>query len=50
MPICPHGPYPQYGCDFPEEILKSSGKTTENALRALPGIALESTAGIPQAL
>ena len=41
-----NGPYPQYGWDFPEEI----PERPRNALRAFPGIPLESTAGIPQAL
>ena len=44
------GQYPQYGWDFPEEFRKSSGKTPGNALRAFPGIPLESTAGMPQTL
>ena len=44
------GPYPQYGLDFPEGTPKNSGKTPLNALRAFPGIPLECTAGIPQAL
>ena len=45
--LCIYGPYPQYGRDFQEE---NSGKIPESALRAVPGIPLESTAGIPQAL
>ena len=44
------GPYPQYGWDFPEEIPEKFRKDPGNALRAFPGIPLESTAGIPQAL
>ena len=45
-----HGPYPQYGWDFPEEIPEKFRKDTGNALRAFPGISLESTAGMPQTL
>ena len=44
-----NGPHPLYGWDFPEvpeKFLKDAG----NALRAFPGMSLESTAGIPQAL
>ena len=41
------GPYPQYGWDFPEEIPEKFRKDPGNALRAFPGIPLESTAGIP---
>ena len=44
------GPYPQYGWDFPEEIPEKFWKDPGNALRAFPGIPLESTAGIPQTL
>ena len=44
------GPYPQYGWDFPEEIPEKFRKDTGNALRAFPGISLESTAGMPQTL
>ena len=47
---CLYGPYPQYGRDFPEEIPEKLRKDPVNALRAFPGIPLESTAGIPQAL
>ena len=43
-------PHPQYGWDFPEEIPEKFRKDPGNALRAFPGIPLESTAGIPQAL
>ena len=35
------------GWDFPEEI---PGEVPGNALRAFPGIPLESTAGVPQTL
>ena len=44
------GPHPQYGWDFPEEIPEKFQKDPENALRAFPGIPVESTAGMPQAL
>ena len=44
------GPHPQYGWDFPEEIPEKFRKDPGNALRAFPGISLESTAGMPQAL
>ena len=44
------GPYPQYGWDFPEEIPEKFRKDPGNALRAFPGISLESTAGMPQTL
>ena len=44
------GPHPQYGWDFPEGIPEEFRKDPGNALRAFPGIPLESTAGIPQAL
>ena len=44
------GPYPQYGWHFPEEIPAKFRKDPGNALRAFPGIPVESTAGIPQAL
>ena len=44
------GPYPQCGWDFPEEIPKKFQKDPGNALRAFPGIPLESTAGMPQTL
>ena len=44
------GPHPQYGWDFPEEIPEKFRKDPGNALRAFPGIPLESTAGIPQTL
>ena len=44
------GPYSQYGWDFPEEIPEEFRKISGNALRAFPGIPLESTAGMPQAL
>ena len=36
----PHGPYPQYGWDFPEEIPENFRKDPGNALRAFPGIRL----------
>ena len=42
------GPHPQYGWDFPEEIPEKIRKDPGNALRAFPGIPLESTAGMPQ--
>ena len=42
--------YPQYDWDFPEEIPEKFRKDPGNALRAFPGISLESTAGMPQAL
>ena len=42
------GPYPQYGWDFPEEIPEKFRKDPGNALRAFPGILVESTAGMPQ--
>ena len=44
------GPHPQYGWDFPEEIPEKFRKDPGNALRAFPGIPLESTAGMPQTL
>ena len=44
------GSYPQYGWDFPEEIPEKFRKEPGNALRAFPGISLESTTGMPQAL
>ena len=44
------GAYPQYGWDFPEDIPEKFRKDPGNALRVFPGIPLESTAGIPQAL
>ena len=44
------GPYPQYGWDFPEEIPEEIRKDPGNALRAFPGIPVESTAGMPQTL
>ena len=44
------GPYPQYGWDFPEKIPEKFRKDPGNALRAFPGISLESTAGMPQTL
>ena len=44
------GPYPQYGWHFPEEIPEKFRKDPGNALRAFPGIPLESTAGMPQTL
>ena len=44
------GPHPQYGWDFPEEIPEEFRKDPGNALRAFPGIPVESTAGIPQTL
>ena len=44
------GPHPQYGWDFPEEIPEKIRKDPGNALRAFPGIPLESTAGMPQTL
>ena len=43
-------PYPQYGWDFPEVIPEKFRKDPGNALRAFPGIPLESMAGIPQTL
>ena len=46
----PFRPHPQYGWDFPEEIPEKFRKDPGNALRAFPGIPLESTAGMPQAL
>ena len=46
----PFGPYPQYGWDFPEEIPEKFRKDPGNALRAFPGISLESTAGMAQTL
>ena len=39
---------PRYGWDFPEEIPEEFRKDPGNALRAFPGIPLESTAGMPQ--
>ena len=39
------GPHPQCGWDFPEEILEKFRKDPGNALRAFPGIPVESTAG-----
>ena len=45
-----NGPHPQYGWDFPEEIPEKFRKDPGNALRAFPGIPVESTAGIPQTL
>ena len=44
------GPYPQYGWEFPEEIPQKFRKDPGNALRAFPGILLDSTAGMPQTL
>ena len=44
------GEHPQYGWDFPEEIPEKFGISSGNALRACPGISLESTAGMPQTL
>ena len=44
------GPHPQYGWDFPEEIPEEFRKDPGNALRAFPGISLESTVGMPQTL
>ena len=44
------GPSPQYGWDFPEEIPERFRKDPGNALRAFPGVPLESTAGMPQTL
>ena len=44
------GPYPQYGWHFPEEIPEKFRKDPGNALRAFPGIPVESTAGMPQTL
>ena len=44
------GPHPQYGWDFPEEIPEKFWKDPGNALRAFPGIPVESTAGMPQTL
>ena len=43
-------PYPQYGWHFPEEIPEKFWKDPGNALRAFPGIPVESTAGMPQTL
>ena len=43
-------PHPQYGWDFPERTPEKFRKDPGNALRAFPGIPLESTAGIPQTL
>ena len=49
---CSHkyGPHPEYGWDFPEEIPEKFRKDPGNALRAFPGISLESTAGMLQTL
>ena len=44
------GPYPQYGWDFQEEIPERLRIDPGNALRAFPGIPVESTAGMPQTL
>ena len=44
------GLHPQYGWDSPEEIPEKFRKDPGNALRAFPGILLESTAGMPQIL
>ena len=44
------GHTPQYGWDFPEETPEKFRKDPGNALRAFPGIPVESTAGMPQAL
>ena len=41
---------PSTAGDFPEAIPEKFRKDPGNALRAFPGIPLESTAGIPQAL
>ena len=41
---------PQYGWHFPEEIAEKFRKDPGNALRAFPGIPVESTAGMPQTL
>ena len=41
-------PHPQYGWDFPEGIPEEF--FPGNALRAFPGILVESTAGMPQTL
>ena len=41
-------PYPQYGWNLPEEIPENFRKDSGNALRAFPGIPLESTAGTPK--
>ena len=41
------GPHPQYGWAFPEAIPEKFRKDPKNALRAFPGIPIESTAGIP---
>ena len=41
------GHTPQYGWDFPEEIPENFRKDPGNALRAFPGVPLESTAGMP---
>ena len=49
-PFSAHWPHPQYGWDFPEEIPEKFRKDPGNALRAFPGIPLESTAGMPQTL
>ena len=61
--ICTSGMYPiPLGCAelmgrtpstagiFPEEIPEKFRKDPGNALRAFPGISLESTAGMPQTL
>ena len=40
----------RYGWDFPEEIPEKFRKDPGNALRAFPGILLESTASMPQTL
>ena len=41
-------PYPQYGWDSPEKIPEKFRKDPGNALRAFPGILLDSTARTPQ--
>ena len=42
-------PYPQYGWDFPEETLEKFRKDPGNALKAFPGVPLESAAlGAPK--
>ena len=44
------GPPSRYGWHFPEEIPEKFRKDPGNALRAFPGIPVESTAGMPQTL
>ena len=44
------GHTPQYGWDFPEEIPEEFWKNSRKRSHSVPGIFLESTAGIPQTL